>query len=317
VRFRYAESSAYLLDLSASRVVAYTGDLTSQLNESIGIAGAGRVAQALGRLLFEAGHPVICVADRNLARSDAAAAFIGPGVEAVTYERCSGVTRWLIAVSDEAVPRVAALLAERGFAEIALHTCGAKGPEALAAMRARGTACGAIHPLQTVAAGMDGVAAMRGAAFAIWGDPEAVAWAGKIATAADGSVLRIPPELRPYYHAAAVTASNYVLALLDTAQLLMGYAGVEREDALRALAPLVRTTVSNGLERGPVPALTGPIERGDRETIASHLQALAAVPERIGALYRAAGLQTLDMARRSGLPFGLAQDMERILSGHE
>jgi predicted short-subunit dehydrogenase-like oxidoreductase (DUF2520 family) len=281
---------------------------------SIGIAGAGRVAQALGRLLFEAGEPVVCVASRDLRHARSAAGVIGSGLQASVYaEVPSGVPRWLLAVADRGLTEVAAVLSARGGVKVAIHTSGAGGPESLAPLRERGVACGTLHPLQTIVEGPEGAAALHGSAFAVSGDPEATAWAERIAVLAGGAVLRIPSESRFFYHAAAVMASNYVLALADAGQTLMELAGVERSAALRALAPLLRATVENAVTRGPVAALTGPIERGDLKTVETHLEALSGSPERIQTLYRAAGMQTLDMARRRGLDSGVALDLEKAL----
>lgn len=280
----------------------------------IAVAGAGRAARALGRLLHQAGEPVIAVASRDINHARDAAQYIGPDVDGVAYSgfpRAAG--RVLIAVPDDALTGVAELLSRRTAAGIALHTCGARGPEALSPLAGAGFSCGTLHPLQTITeTALPNV--LEGVAFAVWGDPAAVAWAEGIAALAGGEVLRIPPELRPFYHAAAVMASNYLTALVDAAQSLMSLAGVDETKALRALAPLARTTVENAVARGPVGALTGPIERGDRATVEAHLKSLAAAPGRIQALYRAAGLQTLDLARRRGLDHCAARELERILS---
>jgi predicted short-subunit dehydrogenase-like oxidoreductase (DUF2520 family) len=102
--------------------------------------------------------------------------------------------------------------------------------------------------------------------------------------------------------------------MLDAASELMAMAtNSGKDDALRMLAPLARTALENGLKQGPVAALTGPIERGDTSTVALHLAALAAAPGRIRNLYAAAGLQTLDLARRRGLPDLAASELEKIL----
>ncbi len=143
------------------------------------------------------------------------------------------------------------------------------------------------------------MAALRGAAFAVSGDGPGVEWAEQIVKLLEGQVLRIRPDARPLYHAAAVMASNYA-GLIDAAQsLLATAAGEDGDSALRALAPLVRTAVENIFERGPVAALTGPIERGDAGTVRLHLEALASAPRHIQDLHRAAGLHTLDVARRN------------------
>jgi predicted short-subunit dehydrogenase-like oxidoreductase (DUF2520 family) len=291
-------------------------DFTDYSASPVGIAGAGRVAQALGRLLYAAGQPVAFVASRSLEQAGTAAAFIGPDVEAVSYsDLAQHAHRILIAVPDSALQSVASTLAlESG---IVLHTCGAQGPEALQALAQRGVFCGAFHPLQTISDPESGAASgadsLLGAAFAIAGDAPAVAWAEHIVHAANGRILRIASERRPLYHAAAVMASNYVTAMLSAAQTLLMAADVDPEEALQALGPLARTSLDNALREGPVAALTGPIERGDVSTIQAHLAALEHISGPIPLLYRAAGLETLDLARRKGLCAERAAATERML----
>jgi predicted short-subunit dehydrogenase-like oxidoreductase (DUF2520 family) len=278
----------------------------------IGIAGAGRVAQALGKLLSARGEPVAFVASRSIEHARVAATFIGPRVKAVSYaELAPKAPRILIAVSDSALETVASTLDARSG--IVLHTCGNAGPEALRALGERGVSCGAIHPLQTIADPETGASALDGAAFAISGDAPAVAWAEQIARVANGRILRIPAERRPLYHAAAVMASNYITALLSAAQTLLIAAGVDPDEALEALGPLARTSLENTLRQGPVAALTGPIERGDMATISSHLAALKDLRSPIPLLYRAAGLETLELARKKGLCAERAAATEQLL----
>jgi predicted short-subunit dehydrogenase-like oxidoreductase (DUF2520 family) len=253
------------------------------------------------------------VSSRSLEHARTAAAFMGDGVEPVSYsELARHARRILIAVPDTALESVASMLTlESG---VVLHTCGNKGPEALQILAQRGVHCGAIHPLQTISDPEPGTAALDGAAFAISGDAVAVAWAERIARAAHGRILRIPDERRPLYHAAAVMASNYVIALLSAAQTLLTAADVDPQEALLALGPLARTSLDNALRQGPLAALTGPIERGDVSTIAAHLAALEAVPGPIPLLYRAAGLETLELARKKGLCAERAAATERMLA---
>jgi predicted short-subunit dehydrogenase-like oxidoreductase (DUF2520 family) len=279
---------------------------------SIGIAGGGRVGQALGRLLHENNQPVVCVACRTPERSRAAATFIGPNVAAVTYAELSDrVGRVLVCVPDAALDMVAdGLLLHSG---VALHTCGALGPEALRAMAARGVSCGAIHPLQTIAEPAAGARALRSVAFAVSGEGPALAWAEQIVHIAHGRVLRIDESLRPLYHAAAVMASNYMTAVMAAAEEMMTAAGVSPSVARDALAPLASTSLENVFRMGPVAALTGPIERGDTATVAAHLHAIAGLSPAVNGLYRAAGMQALAVARRKGLAEERAADMERTL----
>ena len=114
-------------------------------------------------------------------------------------------------------------------------------------------------------------------------------------------------------------AGNYVITLLDAAASLLAQAGVERSEALRALAPLARTSLANAVNEGPIEALTGPIERGDAATVAAHLGAMASNPglESIEQLYRAAGLHTLNLAARGGLTSQSAAQIAALLAEGE
>lgn len=288
---------------------------TGVTREPIGIAGGGRVGQAIGRALYDRGEPVACVASRTFTHAKAAAGFIGSRVEAVTYaELAVRASRLLISVPDEALEEVAGMIhVDSG---VALHTCGARGPDALDALRRRGVSCGTLHPLQTFAEAAADAGVLQGVAFAVSGedDDKAVNWAEQIAGLVDGTVLRIEAGLRPLYHAAAVIASNYVVALLAAAGTLMEAAGVEKRAALNALAPLVRTSVENALTLGPVQAITGPIQRGDVTTVAAHLDALRSSSAPLQALYRAGGLQALEIARQRGLPPECAMAVEKMLN---
>ncbi|HOK44791.1 MAG TPA: DUF2520 domain-containing protein, partial [Bryobacteraceae bacterium] len=194
-----------------------------------------------------------------------------------------------------------------------LHTCGAHGPEILAPLAARGVSCGTLHPLQTVASPAQGVEALQGCTFGITAEGAAAAWAERIAAMLGGRALFVPADKRPLWHAAAVMASNYVVALVDAAVMLMGAAGIEERDALAAVAPLVKASSANALSLGPVRALTGPVERGDVETVTTHLSALAAAPPAVRAFYRAAALQALDIARRRGIEETKARKLEEVL----
>jgi len=270
------------------------------------------VAQALGRLLAAQGEPIAFVASRSIEQARKAAAFIGTRVEAVEYsELARNACRILVAVPDSALESVVATLDLS--AGIVLHTCGSKGPEALYVLAERGVFCGAIHPLQTISDPESGASALHGAAFAIAGEGPALAWAEQIVRAAKGRILRISAERRPLYHAAAVMASNYVTALMSAAQTLLIAADVAPDDALQALGPLARTSLENALRQGPQAALTGPIERGDVSTIAAHIAALKDMPGPIPLLYRAAGLETLELARKKGLCAERASATERLL----
>ena len=208
------------------------------------IIGSGRVASALGRVLWDRGIPVRAVASRDLGHARVAAEFIG-GAEALDLEAVPGlVDRVLIAVSDAATPAVAMRLASAGFkGGIALHTAGSRGPEVLAPLAAVGVSTGVLYPLQTFPTAEQGMRALAGSYFAITGDGFAMTWAREIVELVRGQVLSIQPAHWGLCHAAAVMASNYQVTLLDAALEALECTGVPREESLIALAPLARATL--------------------------------------------------------------------------
>jgi predicted short-subunit dehydrogenase-like oxidoreductase (DUF2520 family) len=291
---------------------------------AVAIVGAGAVAQALGRLMAAGGLPVVALANRSAARARDAAAFIGAG--SVTGEPLEVVDlvdvprralHVLIAVSDTAIGEVARALAAGGMrAGIALHTCGARGPDALNALRENGVSCGLLHPLQTLMTPEQGVRSLPGTTFGLSGDQLALEWGGeivRIVAGPRGGSLPLAPDRLSYYHAGAVMASNALLAVLDAAIDLLEEAGVERETALRAIAPLSQTSLGNALANGPVAALTGPIVRGDAITIAAHLHALKEADQTVADLYAAAAAHLLRLAKQRGLSATGAQEVATTL----
>lgn len=276
-----------------------------------GIAGAGRLAQSLGRHLQERGQPVAAIASRSIDHALAGARFLGGHVEAVPFDQLH-CDRILIAVPDSAIVEVAERLPSS--VKIALHTCGANGADLLQPLRSSGISCGSLHPLQTFATPEAGYHALPGIFFAIDGDADALAWAEEIVSLLDGSVLRIPAGSRALYHAAGVMASNHLVAIIDAAVQTMQHAGLDEWTAVLALAPIIRASLKNALAIGPSQALTGPVQRGDLTTIDAHLQALEHFAPTIRNLYSAASLQALDIALRRGLDQQIVARIEARLA---
>ena len=216
---------------------------------SVGVVGAGRVGTALSAALREAGFQVEGPAGRGEV----------PLGQAV-----------VLCVPDAEIPAAARAVA--GAASLVGHTSGATP---LAAMEPSGAALFGLHPLQTFSARTP-PSAFRGAGCAVAGTaPEALSAARGIALGLGMVPFEIDDERRAVYHAAASVASNFLVTLQAAAEELAGEAGLDRSQARRLLAPLVRRTVDNWAEQGPERALTGPVARGDHATVAAQRQAVA------------------------------------------
>jgi predicted short-subunit dehydrogenase-like oxidoreductase (DUF2520 family) len=250
-------------------------------------------------LLAERGANVVALAGRHRALTLAAAAFAGARVRAAAWEELPALAdHILLTVPDDALSEAADRLARAGMRDgVVLHCSGASSVASLAALSEAGVACGVLHPLQTIPTCAAGLERLPGCVYAVIAEGAAAEWALDLVKRLDGHSLRIAAADQPRYHAAAALASNGIAALLDAAVILMGQAGIARDDALDALAPLVRAATENTLTLGPVEALTGPVERNDAGTIAAHLAALDG-DATIRELYRAASRQLCDLARR-------------------
>ncbi len=213
--------------------------------DSIVIVGAGRLGTALTAALGAAGLDVR-----------------GPLGRGATADGASLV---LLCVPDREIAAAAVAVAP---GPLVGHCSGATGLAPLAPHEAF-----SLHPLMTVPANAaPGV--LAGAGCAVDGTtPRALEAAGRLADVLGMRPTRIAEEDRVAYHAAASIASNFLVTLEGAAERLAATAGVDRE----LLAPLVRASVEDWAARGAAGALTGPIARGDEETVARQR---AAVEER-------------------------------------
>lgn len=244
----------------------------------------------------------------------------GVGVRLVGRGRCAEDTLdadlVLIATPDDTIHDVAAELASAHAVlagQVVLHLSGLLDRDALHPLAPTGAGLGSFHPLQSVADAGTAPARLRGAYAGLEGDERALAAGEDLAAALGMHPIRLAPGTKPAYHAGAVIASNYLVALAALAEELAREAGVPPLDAARLYLPLMRGTVAN-LALGPAVALTGPIRRGDAATIRRHLIALDAEQR---AVYRALGLVALRLAREAGLSEPSAAAVERLLSASD
>lgn len=287
------------------------------MSDILGIIGPGRMGLALGSALAQTGdlesvvyygrsggpppHPIF---DRS---------------ETVHYQSGygpmpQGMTMLILAVPDDALHEVINEVARTGPAPrgcVAFHVSGALSTDIMAPLHGAGFAVGSIHPLQTVADPWSGADRLIGCAYALAGEPAALMAGHRIVNALRGRPLIIPPALRPVYHAAAVFASNYVLAAAATVARTLAEAGITEEDAVGAVLPLMRGTMDNLEQLGFGAALSGPVARGDLDTVRLHLSRLSG---RERHLYCALGRETVRLARGAGLDPERADALESLLA---
>jgi predicted short-subunit dehydrogenase-like oxidoreductase (DUF2520 family) len=242
----------------------------------IAIVGRGRIGSALAEGLRGAGHQVV-----------------GPLGRKYHAEQIYGVEAVLLCVPDREIAAAAATLAQRlpqrRRCPLVGHCSGAGTLELLTDLP-QGAGRFSLHPLMTFAAAQAPL--WEGAAVAIAGsDPVALDFARALGEDLGMSPFVVEDRDRAAYHAAASIASNFLVTLEVAAERLALSAGCERE----LLVPLVRQTVRNWAARGPA-ALTGPIARGDLETVARQRDAVAERAPELLALFDALAQTTRELA---------------------
>jgi predicted short-subunit dehydrogenase-like oxidoreductase (DUF2520 family) len=236
------------------------------------LVGPGRAGTAVSLAARRAGHEFTAVAGRNADRVAEAAAALAAEPLALT-DPLPPSDLLVIAVSDDAISDVAAVVEPALRTEAAVHLSGAVPIAALAALEDRGLAIGSFHPLQTLPTPEAGAQRIPGAWIAV---TVADRWLGDrlhdLATSLGARPFDLTDDVKPLYHAAAAAAANFTLVSLTMAQDLFAEAGVPRQ----AAAPLVDAVVANAFALGAREALTGPIARGDVETVRRQVAAVEA-----------------------------------------
>lgn len=276
------------------------------MTKSVCIVGTGQAGRAMGRLLARAGFSIRRVVSRSIDRAREAVAFIGSGEPAVEAAFAEMI---LLAVPDDRILEVAEGLPPVDRSIVA-HLSGVHSAEILSGLRRRGARIGALHPLRSFADPARAVDGFAGTYCAVDGD--AAGDLEGVVRAIGGIPLVVRSEKKVSYHAGAVFASNYLVSILESAFRLFEEAGIPRPQAAAPLLNLARGTLTN-VERVGIPAaLTGPIERGDVETVRLHVRALG----ESAPLYRELARVTCDVARAKGtISQGTAESLLRAATG--
>jgi predicted short-subunit dehydrogenase-like oxidoreductase (DUF2520 family) len=262
----------------------------------IGIIGAGTVGSALAIRLAEKGYKVVAVSSRTRTSAEKLAQAI-EGCQAVANNQMvADIADFVfITTPDAVIPKVASEL-QWHEGQSVVHCSGADSTETLQPARQMGATTGVFHPLQTLASVKQAIDNIPGSTFAIEAEEPLLSTIKEMAAALNCRWIELKASDKVVYHAAAVIASNYLVTLVKLADDLWETFGIPREQATQALLPLLK-----GIENVGIPqALTGPIARGDIETVKKHLTALQKEAPDALSTYCELGLQTIPVAQAKG-----------------
>lgn len=205
---------------------------------------------------------------------------------------------WLIACPDDQIADVAGQLAERPLdwgSSVVFHCSGALSSSELAPLSKKGAATASVHPAFSFSNPKTDAHKLKGAVCTAEGSEFALSTLQPIFEGIGFHWTAISAEQKSLYHAGTVIGCNYLVALMNASLKCLVSSGLTEASARQLLTPLASQTLDNAMNQAPEDALTGPIRRGDINTINQHLRALDHLPD-IQSLYRALGKQTLPIA---------------------
>ena len=278
----------------------------------VGVVGAGRVGAVLGAALRRAGHEIVAVsAISDLSRLRAEALLPGVPIFAVP-QVARNADLVVLAVPDDVLPGLVTALADDGAlhaGQFVAHTSGRHGLAVLEPATRTGAVPLALHPVMTFTGTSVDLARLEDCPFGVTAPEEVRPIAEALVVEMGGDPVWVPEDARGLYHAAVTFGANYLMAVVLESVDLLRLAGMEAPQ--RLMAPLLSASLDNALRSGES-ALTGPVARGDADTIAEHLARLQETAPEAAAAYRALARLTADRALAAGLLS--AADAERLLT---
>lgn len=269
----------------------------------VGVIGAGKVGAVLGAALRAAEHQIVgvhAVSETSRERAE----MLLPGVPVLEIpEILRRAELVILAVPDDALAELVSGLAAAGqwqAGQLVLHTAGRYGTEVLAPASAAGAISLAVHPAMTFTGMSMDLERLGDCVFGVSASNMVLPIAQALVVEMGGEPVVIAEADRVKYHAALSHASNHLVTVAGQSAGILAGIGVEHPE--RMLSALMRASLENALASGEG-ALTGPVARGDIQTIESHRAALAdeAIDEDTREAYLAMSRATALRAHARGL----------------
>lgn len=250
----------------------------------VAIVGAGNLGTALALALQRGGHKIDGVIARSRGDSLRKAQRLARDVGARAFTKVSTGLATLRAniiwfcVPDAEIARAGRSLAGKieWKGRVVLHSSGALSSDELSILHGRGASVASVHPLMTFVRGSR--PSFAGVSFAVEGDARAVSVARRVVMDLGGHSYSIRKKDKAAYHAWGTFASPLFTALLATTERVAALAGVNRKAAKRRMMPILLQTLANYAAFGAARGFSGPIVRGDVDTVKRHLRVLRGIP---------------------------------------
>jgi len=261
------------------------------------IIGAGRLGTSLGYSLSQKGFHIIAASCRSLSSARESVGIIGEGTPLTDNKKAAANAETVIlSVPDDSIKNVVKELSPLNLdKKFIFHCSGILSSRILQPLRKSGAVTASLHPIQSFPKKSRNSGLFTHIYFGVEGDDEALRLAKTMVTKLGGRCFILEPGDKPLYHTACTIASNYLTVLMGLSESLLGKAGISKELRIEILLPLVKGTLDNIEQNTISGSLTGPVSRGDLETLTSHLKSLESHPSLLR-IYKDLAAQALEIA---------------------
>lgn len=270
------------------------------------LVGSGALGTALAKAMSAKGYSFLAVINRTLASAQALATELSIPIASDQLTHIPQETNLLLlAVNDSSLPSVSETVASLrlGFKNLAVvHFSGALTDAVLKPLADKGAITIALHPFQTFTQ----ADAQHPDAFKCYFGLQATELEGveigkKLAHDLGGKVMIIPKDAKTLYHIAGVMVSNYLVTLTSLATEIFAGLGLKPDEAYRVFEPIMHSTMRHMHDASDLrEALSGPIERGDTQTVQKHMKELSEQLPHILPTYVALAVETVRVAIHKG-----------------
>ena len=263
------------------------------------IIGAGRLGKNVALALSTAQIASLqSVCNRTLKSGEEACFKLGSGNAVNKINDLPPVDITWITCNDDAIKPIVTHLAEYSLLKpgnLVVHCSGVLNSTLLAPLKAQGCLVASFHPLKAFRDHLD-ANAFNQVNCALEGDEQACTWLHDAFAGLGANIIPLKPETKATYHAAACMASNYLITLASCSEQLLHQSGITQEQSRQIICKLMQGNLNNLQETEWIAeSLTGPLMRGDHETLALHLRAIE--DPVLKQFYKAAGLATLPLTQ--------------------
>jgi predicted short-subunit dehydrogenase-like oxidoreductase (DUF2520 family) len=269
----------------------------------VSIIGAGRLGTSLGHALQKKRYKIKALSCRTVSSAEESRKIIGEGTASIDNIQTARKGQIVfLCLPDEEIIKVTRVLAGSDInwsLKFVFHCSGLIPSEVLKPLGNKGALTASFHPIQSFAQKRTPSAQFENIYFGLEGGDEALALSSKIVRQLGGYPLILQPKDKVLYHAACSTASNFFVVLLEMAVSLLKQIDLQEEKALQILLPLVKGTLHNVKKFNIETSLTGPVIRGDQESIQKHLEVLRNFPPYYET-YKRLAAQALEIAKKEG-----------------